>query len=397
MVSTAVITSLEDALSAIAQLGPIAREYAQKSEDTRHLSVEVVDAIAAAGLWGVFTPRCVGGSGHGALESQFEIIRAMAYEDSSAGWAIFICAGTPALLGAHLPAAGCDEIFADGIHPAAGVFNPGGGAQRVDGGWRVNGTWPFASGVGYAAWVMANAIVIGDDGRPEPGIAGLPQFHSFVVPADAVTIVDDWHVAGLRGTGSMSFTMQDLFVPEHRTFPFFGPALIDEMPYRIPLFSYVSPGFVAMAVGLAQRAVDEIVQLLPTKIGPPHFQPASTEATKQVRLGRAIATVGAVADATRALYRRIDAHAAEGADLADLSHAERVELRVRATAAVENCVEVVNDLFRLGGASSIYQPGVLQRVWRDINVLGQHLFLRDSNFEVAAKFAMDMDSASPFI
>jgi alkylation response protein AidB-like acyl-CoA dehydrogenase len=192
--------------------------------------------------------------------------------------------------------------------------------------------------------------------------------------------------------------MNNVFVPEHRTFPFFSRALIDEMPYRLPLFSYISPGFVAMAVGLAQRALDEVVRLLPTKIGPPTFQPASTDPTKQLRrLGRAIATVRATADASRALFRRVDAHGAAGADPADLAQSERIELRVRATTAVESCVEVVNDLFRLGGASSIYQSGALQRIWRDVNVVGQHLFLRDSNFEVAAKFAMGIDAESPFI
>jgi alkylation response protein AidB-like acyl-CoA dehydrogenase len=152
-----------------------------------------------------------------------------------------------------------------------------------------------------------------------------------------------------------------------------------------------------MAVGLAQRAIDELVQLLPTKIGPPSFQPASNDPSKQLRLGRAMATIGAAADASQALYRRIDARAAAGEDLAELPLTERAELRVRATAVVATCVDGVNDLFRLGGASSIYEPGPLQRVWRDVNVLGQHLFLRDSNFEVAAKVALGIDADSPFV
>src|SRR6185295_5997759 len=109
---------------------------------------------------------------------------------------------------------------------------------------------------------------------------------------------------GLRGTGSMTFTMKDVFVPEPRTFLFFGPAVIDEPSYHLPLFSFVGPSFVGMAVGLAQRAIDELVQLLPTKVGPPTFQPASTDPNKQLRVGRAIAAIGTAADATRAMYRR---------------------------------------------------------------------------------------------
>ena len=392
-----VIHSIDDALIAVAAVGPVARAQAQKAEDARGLPTEVVDAIAAAGLWRVFAPRCVGGAGLGALESQFKVVRAMAYEDASAGWGIFICAGTPGLVASRLPAAGRDEVFAEGVLPAAGVFNPGGSARPVEGGWHVSGSWPFASGIGYAAWVMANAIVLDEGGKPAPGVAGLPEIRSFVVRPDAVTIVDDWHVAGLRGTGSMTFTMKDVFVPEHRTFPFFGPALINEPSYRLPLLSYVNPSFVGMAVGLARRAVDELVQLLPTKIGPPTFQPASADPSKQLRLGRAMAAIGATTDAAEALYRRIDARVAAGEDLMQLPLRERAEMRARATAAVETCVEVVNDLFRLGVASSIYEPGCLQRLWRDTNVLGQHLFLRDSNFEVPAKVAMGIDTESPFI
>ena len=396
-VDTAVIRSVEEALKAVAKVGPVARAHAQKAEDGRRLPTEVVDAISATGLWGALTPRCVGGSGLATLEGQFKILRAMAYEDASAGWGLFICGGTPALLGARLPEAGRDEVFADGVLPMAGVFNPGGSAQPVDGGWRVSGTWPFGSGIGYAAWVLANAIVVDEGGAPVPGVAGLPEIRSFVVRPDDVTIVDDWHVAGLRGTGSMTFTMKDVYVPEHRTFLFFGPTVIDEPAYTVPLFSFVGPSFVGQAVGLAQRAIDELVALLPTKIGPPTFQPASTDPTKQLRLGRAIAAVGAVTDATRAMYRRIDARTAAGEDLTGLPVSERAELRTRVTAGVETCVGVVNDLFRLGGASSIYEPGCLQRVWRDVNVLGQHLFLRETNFEVAAKVAMDIETDSPFV
>lgn len=396
-VDTAAIRSVEEALAAVAKVGPVARAHAQKAEDARGLPTEVVDAIAATGLWGALAPRCVGGSGLGTLEGQFKIVRAMAYEDASAGWALFICGGTPALVAARLSAAGRDEVFADGVLPMAGVFSPGGSAQPVEGGWRVSGSWPFGSGIGYAAWVMANAIVVDEGGVPVPGVAGLPEIRSFMVRPDDVTIIDDWHVAGLRGTGSMTFTMTDVFVPEKRTFLFFGPAVIDEPSYRVPLFSFVGPPFVGMAVGLAQRAIDELVALLPTKIGPPTFQPASTDPTKQLRLGRAIAAVGAVADATAEMYRRIDDRTAAGENLAHLPLSERAELRTRATAGVETCIGVVNDLFRLGGATSIYQPGCLQRVWRDVNVLGQHLFLRESNFEAAAKVAMGIEAESPFV
>jgi indole-3-acetate monooxygenase len=391
------LSSLDAALSAVAAVAPIAREHAPKAEDIRHLPVEVVDAMEEAGLWSVFTPREVGGSGLAGLGEQFEIIRAMAYEDASAGWALFISGGTPMLIGSKLPPAGRAEVFAGGVVPMAGVFNPGGSGATVDGGLRVSGKWPFASGIGHAGWVMANVIVVDESGAPRPGVGGLPEIRSVIVPRDDVTVIDDWYVAGLRGTGSMSFAMDGVVVPEHRTFAFFGPCAIDEAKYRLPLFTIVAPAFMGMAVGLAQRAIDEVVALLPTKVGPPTFQPASADAVTQSKVGRAITSVNAARESTGAILGRIDERVERGEDLTELALADRLAVRQHAVWVAETCVAAVNDLFRLGGASSIYDSGILQRLWRDTNVVGQHLFLRPSNFEIAGKTAFGIDADTPFV
>ena len=134
--------------------------------------------------------------------SSFEILRALAYEDMSAAWGLFICGTSNGFVGARLSDAGRAEVFAAGGVPIAGVFNPGGsGAPAADGGLVVSGRWPFASGVTYAQWVLANVIVLDDAGAPKPGIGGLPDIQMVVVRHDDVTVIDDWHVAGLRGTG----------------------------------------------------------------------------------------------------------------------------------------------------------------------------------------------------
>jgi alkylation response protein AidB-like acyl-CoA dehydrogenase len=391
------IDSLEDALAAIAQVAPIAREYAQKAEDGRALPAQVVSAITDAGLWRTFAPKAVGGAGLVGLVESFEIIRALAYEDTSAAWGLFICGGTSALLGAKLSAAGRDEVFADGVVPIAGVFNPGGAATRADGGFTVNGSWPFASGIGYAGWVMANAILLDESGAPRPSDNGLPEIVSLVVRPDEVGVVDDWHVAGLRGTGSMTFTMGNVTVPEERTFSFFAPATIDEPKYRVANLTLLSPFFGAMAVGLAQRALDEVVALLPTRIGPPTFEPASADPVNQSIVGQSLAAVRAALESTRAIYARYDARIAAGEDLTDLPIAERAEVHQHTVWAAETCQAAVNDLFRLGGASSIYEPGALQRTWRDLNVLMQHVYLRQVNHAIAGKVALGIDVVAPLV
>src|SRR5436190_4778844 len=129
-----VLESREGALAAVASVAALVHESAQRTEDERTLPDDVVDAFDAAGLWGVFTARTCGGSGLGSLLDLYDVARAMAYEDTSAGWALLISGCTPMLVAARLPADGRDEVFRDGVQPMAGSFTPSGQARAVAGG-----------------------------------------------------------------------------------------------------------------------------------------------------------------------------------------------------------------------------------------------------------------------
>jgi alkylation response protein AidB-like acyl-CoA dehydrogenase len=392
-----VIETLDDALEAVAKVGPVARQHAQKCEDSRQLAGEVHDAITDAGLWGVFTPKAAGGAGLGAPIQAFEVTRAMAYEDTSAGWAMLICAGTGGIAAARMSEEARKEVFGGGCVPLAGVFNPGGSAtSSADGGFTVTGRWPFASGITYAQWVMANAIEVDESGAPKPGVVpGLPALVSTLVPRDDVTIVDDWHVAGLRGTGSMSFTMENRVIPAHRTFSFFGPTTVDEPAYRLPVLSTVAAYMAGMAVGLADRALDDVIALLPTRVGPPTFQPASADPLNQHVVGRAAAAIRGAREASRSILGRFTARLLGGEDLSAPTMPERAELHQNTLWVGEVCRDAINNLFQLGGANAIYEPNTLQRVWRDINVLNQHLYFRTTNHRVGGEIALGLEVNAP--
>ncbi|MFD6157142.1 acyl-CoA dehydrogenase family protein [Nocardia sp. NPDC060256] len=391
------IKSLDDALGAVTELAPIARQYSKQAEDARNLPPEVVDAIAAAGLWGVFTPACAGGSGLIGLDEAFEIVRALAYADTSTAWSLFICATTPAILAAELPADGLAEVLADGIGPMSLVFGPNGRSRPAEGGLRVTGRWPFASGIGYAGWVMANTVLLDEDGAPKPGADGLPELISVVVPTEQVNIIDDWHVAGLRGTGSMSFTLDDVFVPARHSFSFFAPSHLEDAKYRLPLFSLLAPGFAGVAIGMAEHALDEVRAVLPNRVGPPKFQPASEDPVIQRIVGRAQAAIRGARESTRAVFDTYVDRRLRGADMSQLSVADRCELHQQVVWAAETCRDAVDDLFRIAGASAMYETSPIQRIWRDINVLTQHLYLRDTQHEHAGKFALGLDVVNPTI
>ncbi|MFC9437459.1 acyl-CoA dehydrogenase family protein [Nocardia sp. NPDC057030] len=392
-----VIRSLDDALGAVTELAPIARQYSQKAEDARGLPAAVVDAVTAAGLWGVFTPAGVGGSGLIGLDEAFEIVRALAYADTSTAWSLFICATTPAIVASKLPAEGVDEVLAEGIGPMSLVFGPNGRSTPAEGGLRVTGRWPFASGIGYAGWVMANTVLLDADGAPKAGAGGLPELVSVVVPAEQVSVIDDWHVAGLRGTGSMSFALDDVYVPARRTFPFFAPGRLTDAKYRLPLFSLLAPGFAGVAIGTAEHALDEVLGVLPTRVGPPKFRPASEDPVIQRTVGRAQAAIRAARESTRAVFDTYVERRLRGADLSRLAVADRCELHQQAVWAADTCRAAVDDLFRIAGASAIYESSPVQRLWRDINVLTQHLYLRDTQHEHAGGLALGLEVVNPTI
>ena len=193
----------------------------------------------------------------------------------------------------------------------------------------------------------------------------------------------------------MTFTMEGVTVPESRCFPFFGRPSIDDPKYRLPIISSVGPAFASLALGLAQRALDEVLAVLPTRVGPPSFEPASADPLNQLAVGRAQAAIRAALESSRAIFGRYDDRAAQGEDLSTISLAERAELHQHTVWVAETSQAAVNDLFRLGGASSIYEPGILQRVWRDINILNQHLYLRGSNHRTAGEVLLGFDVPNP--
>jgi alkylation response protein AidB-like acyl-CoA dehydrogenase len=244
--------------------------------------------------------------------------------------------------------------------------------------------------------VTANTIRLDENGEPKPGLGGLPELISVVVPVDEVTIIDDWHVAGLRGTGSMSFAMDGVIVPGHRTFPFFAPSRVDDPKFRVPALTLVAPAFAGIAVGLAERVLDEVLALLPTRIVPPTFQPASADPVIQHTVGRVLGAIRGARESTRAVFGR-QVERLRSADLSELSVFERCEIHHQTVWAANTCRDAVDELFRLAGASSVYESSVIQRIWRDINVLNQHLYLRGTQHENAGKLALGIDVVNPMI
>ena len=228
-------------LRAVDEVRDVLEAGADEAESLGTLPQATVDALYDSGLLWLKLPAELGGA-EADLVLQLEVLEAISHIDTSAGWCTMIGASACSFPGAFLPDEALAQVYADGRPPkAAGVFMPGGTAVPVEGGYSVTGRWAFASGIRHAQWVSACAKV---------QRANAPEQTIFaIMPASSVTIHDNWHVAGLKGTGSNDFSVNDLFVPEEFTYdrahakPRRGGLL-----YRLHFIGYVSNEHAALAL-----------------------------------------------------------------------------------------------------------------------------------------------------
>ncbi len=345
-------------------------------ESGRRLPPEVVDTLTTAGLFKALVPRDYGGGEHSVGEL-VEALETLAAVDGSAAWCAMIGA-TSGLISAYLPPETARELFADPHSISAGIFAPFGKARAVEGGYRVSGRWPFASGCQHATHVMGG-VMIAREGKPE--------MRSMVFAKEDVRVHDTWDVAGLRGTGSHDVEVEDAFVPEARTLSLFGPPRHEGTLYRQPLFGSLAAGAAAVALGLAGGALDELVTIAKTK----RIGPERTMASREV-VQRDVGVAWGALDAARAtLVTALDANAREVERDGAASLQTRARLRLAACHATKESAKVVDLAYEHGGGAAIYATSSLQRAKRDVHVATQHLMVSGTSATLAGRALLGLD------
>jgi indole-3-acetate monooxygenase len=372
-----------DAVTALHE--EIARR-ADEFEAARRLPDDLARRMAGAGMFRLLVAERFGGAEVHPQEF-FDAVAATARRDGAAGWCQMI-GTTTGLLCASLPEPWADTIY--GANPdviTTGVTAPLGRAEPVDGGYRVSGRWPFGSGCQISDWICGGCLIL-EDGQPRPGARGLPESVLMMFPAAEVTIHDTWRTSGLCGTGSHDIEVTDAFVPEGRWSVLGSRARIDAPLYRFPMLGLLALGVSAVAVGIAERAIDEVVDLATAKVPTGSRRTLAERPATQSDLARA-----------RSLLRAARAYTAEAIGEAwaqaqsecriDLDR--KAELRLAATSNTWSAVEAVDLMYHLGGGSSVYQSSALQRCLRDVHVATQHIMVARPTYEVVGKVMLGID------
>ena len=368
-------------LDAIARIRPVLEADAEANDETETLEWSSVEALYREGLLSLKVPRELGGPEVDPI-LYLELIDELSYINTSAGWCAFINSTSAALCGAFIPDAGVQRIFpGDRMPIASGALIPRGLATSVEGGWRVSGRWPFASGSAHSSWLLAGFRIVRDD---EPG----PEHMIMACPVEDVQFLDNWQVMGLQGTGSRDFVLTDYFVPEDMAFD-----LLTTDPRKGgPMFWMGRPGFVtpdhaAFALGVARRALDEISLQAGSYQRGYLASPIGLRGALQHDLGKCDQQLRAA----RALCREALEDAWEFCLREERPDLER-QLRLRGACvyATDVACQVATTAFRYGGGNAIYNDRVLQRCMRDINAAAQHFMVNTSAYDNLGQFRLGM-------
>jgi alkylation response protein AidB-like acyl-CoA dehydrogenase len=375
-------------LADIRHLAPSIRARAAEFESARRIPIDLVDTLRDLGVFRMFVP-----SSHGGMELDLptgtEIITALAKIDGSFGWTAMIGTGA-SLFPATLPRETFDMLYRNGPDVAiAGSIAPVGTAERVAGGWCVNGRWPFASGCLHADW-MGAVCVMTEGGNPIAGSAGAngpPMMRGLMMPASKWQIEDTWHVAGLKGTGSHHIAMHDQVVPDAHFFDFMAGESCMPGPLYQALTSTLPLLHGSFDVGMAEAALDELVAMANT--GRQQLRAATPMRESEIfqyELGRVSADVRAARATHRAQVAAHWQHALAGTLRTNERAAESQQTGVW---LATTCARAINDCFTLGGGSALYETSPLQRRMRDMRVAAQHATVQQRNYVSAGKQLLD--------
>jgi len=361
-------------------LAPLIAGEADEIERTRRLTPAVTSALIDNGLYRALLPQSVGGS-EVPLETFMQMQEEIAKADASTAWCLGQCS-VCAMTAAYLDPDAANEIFnvAPGILAWGAIKHE---VQAVPGGYKASARWDFASGVRQASWVGAHVRVVEADGTQRRKKDGSPEIRTILFPVTSATLYDVWDVIGLRGTGTDSYSVDNLFIPEKFAALRDDPAALREQGplYRLSTNMVFGMGFAATSVGVARATLDAAIELSRGKT-PQALQAMRDNNAVQGLIGRTEASL-------RAARAYLYTTAAEvWRDLVRgeaITETHRIALRIATTWTIHQCASVVDTAYHMAGATAVFSANKFERRFRDMHAIAQQIQARDAHYEDVGK------------
>ena len=386
-VDESLVTTAHDVGSTIAK-------HVQTTERNRRLAPPVIDALRAAGLFRLFTPRALGG-----LEIDpvtfARVVEEVSTFDSAAGWAFQV--NTGAWWTSRMSPAGVEELYADGPDlMMAASFAPPHRAEEVPGGYRVTGRGPLASAIHDSRWAFMSAIVFDGD-QPRMAPAG-PDVVSVVMRTTEVEIIDTWDALGMRGTDSNDIEAKGVFVPESRAFRFVPDSMpaapFDGPLYRMPALAASYAIIVPVALAIGSGAIGELRDIVTTKIPLGLMKTARERGAVQSAVAEAEAMIRS---ARHFFYDALSKAWQRGVMEQPFSLEDKADLMLASTWAVRTAARATDLMHRMGGTNGIYARNRLERLFRDAQTVRHHGFVSDSRLETVGQVYLGVPPEFPFV
>lgn len=384
-----------DPLTQARAMVPLLREEAPKIEALGRLTPAVVEALHAGGLYRVLLPRQYNGYNAG-LETFVGVMETLAGADASTAWCLGQAVGC-SLAAAYVEPAVAREIWGDDRRGVlAWGFQMEGRAKVVPGGYRVTGKWGYGSGGHHASWMGAHCHVELPDGSLLKDAGGALIERSMLLRQDQINWTSNWDVIGLRGTGSDTYTLTDVFVPEAYSVrrDVDEERRLDEPFFQFTTTSAYSCGFSAVAMGIARSMLDELRTLAQTK------KPSHTTRTLRDNpvMHHLVAENEAKLRSARAFVLQ---SVRDGEDCIRrtgvLDKENKILMRLATTSAIARAKEVAAFVYHEAGAAAIFASSPFDRKIRDIHAAAQQVQARTGHIEVCGQYFLGFDPTARFI
>ncbi|UQX05373.1 acyl-CoA dehydrogenase family protein [Streptomyces sp. RerS4] len=375
-------------------LAPVLGKHALWSEEHRSLHDDVVAAISDAGLTRMRVPTRYGGY-ESDTRTVVEVLAELGRADGSAAWnaAIWQISGWIAGL---FPDAAQDLFHSTPQVRVCGILSPSAVAEPVEGGVRVSGTWAFNSAALHSHWDMNAALLRHPDGSMEPVMTAIPLAE--------LEIVDDWYTSGLRGSGSVSTTAREVFVPEERVLfmrnvlhEVYASELNAASPlFRGPLLPTACATITGVALGLGWAARDAFFERLPGR-GITYTDHSSRQEAQLTHLQVAEAEMR-IEEAEFHTFRAADLVDAKNASGQPWTTQERARVRADMGRTCQLVKEAVDVYATASGGTSIYQTVPIQRIERDVRVVNLHAIMQPAtNLELYGRLLCGLEPNTHYI
>jgi alkylation response protein AidB-like acyl-CoA dehydrogenase len=370
-------------------LAPLIAREADEIERTRRLTEPVVSALIENGLYRVLLPQSLGGA-EAPPEIFMQMLEEVAKADASTAWCLGQCS-VCAMTAAYLDPDAAREIFnaPPGILAWGAIANE---VHVVPGGYRATARWNFASGSRQASWLGAHVQVVEADGTRRRKPNGAPEIRTILFPVTSATMYDVWEVIGLNGTGTDSYSVDNLFIPEKFAALRDDPAALREKGplYRLTTYTMFGLGFAAVSLGVARATLDAAIDLARGKesLG---LKAMRENNAVQGMIGR---TEGNLRAARAYLYAAANEAWRDLTRSGNLTEDHRIALRLASTWTIHQAAAVVDAAYHMAGATAVFSANRFERRFRDMHAIAQQVQARDTHYEDVGKAVLGAHTGS---